>query len=94
LLEATDAEAERRGLTRSAFLTSAAIDKIEDSPEIVDATVRRLRAELAALHEKLAVQAAHFMSEMRRIGGRSASEALRDEERRKPVGERHRKARA
>jgi predicted RNase H-like HicB family nuclease len=29
LLEAIDAEAERRGLTRSAFLTSAAIDKIE-----------------------------------------------------------------
>lgn len=28
LLEAIDAEAKRRGLTRSAFLTSAAIDKI------------------------------------------------------------------
>jgi predicted RNase H-like HicB family nuclease len=28
LLEAIDAEAERRGLTRSAFLTSAALDKI------------------------------------------------------------------
>jgi predicted RNase H-like HicB family nuclease len=31
LLEAIDAEAERRGLTGSAFLTSAAIDKIEAS---------------------------------------------------------------
>jgi hypothetical protein len=29
LLEATDAEAERRGLTRSAFLTSAALDNIQ-----------------------------------------------------------------
>jgi predicted RNase H-like HicB family nuclease len=29
LLEAIDAEAERRGLTRSAFLASAALDKIE-----------------------------------------------------------------
>ncbi|HKZ96172.1 MAG TPA: type II toxin-antitoxin system HicB family antitoxin [Hyphomicrobiaceae bacterium] len=31
LLEAIDAEAERRGLTRSAFLASAAIDKIADA---------------------------------------------------------------
>jgi predicted RNase H-like HicB family nuclease len=33
LLEAIDDEAARRGLTRSAFLTSAAIDKIEDGSE-------------------------------------------------------------
>jgi predicted RNase H-like HicB family nuclease len=31
LLEAIDAEAKRRGLTRSAFLASAAIDKIADA---------------------------------------------------------------
>jgi predicted RNase H-like HicB family nuclease len=39
LLEAIDEEARRRGLTRSAFLASAAIDKIEGA----DATRDRLR---------------------------------------------------
>jgi predicted RNase H-like HicB family nuclease len=33
LLEAIDEEAERRGLTRSAFLTSAALDKIEGADQ-------------------------------------------------------------
>ncbi len=33
------------------------------------ATIGKLRAELAAAHERLARQAAHFMDEMRRIGG-------------------------
>ena len=33
------------------------------------ATIAKLRAELAATHERLARQAAHFMGEMRRIGG-------------------------
>jgi hypothetical protein len=32
------------------------------------ATINRLRAELAATHERLARQAAHFMNEMKRIG--------------------------
>ncbi len=32
------------------------------------ATIAKLRAELAAAHERLARQAAHFMGEMRRIG--------------------------
>ena len=32
------------------------------------ATIAKLRAELAATHERLARQAAHFMGEMRRIG--------------------------
>src|SRR5205807_1249806 len=35
------------------------------------ATVAKLRAELAATHERLARQAAHFMGEMRRIGSGS-----------------------
>ena len=33
------------------------------------ATIGQLRAELAATHERLARQAAHFMKEMRRVGG-------------------------
>lgn len=36
-------------------------------------TIRKLRAELAASHERLARQAAHFMDEMRRIGGNATS---------------------
>jgi hypothetical protein len=37
------------------------------------ATIAKLRAELAATHERLARQAAHFMGEMRRIGGGQAT---------------------
>ena len=40
LLEAIDEEAERRGLTRSAFLTSAALDKI-GKPEGLPASIER-----------------------------------------------------
>ena len=36
-----------------------------------------LRAELAATHERLAKQAAHFMGEMRRIGGAAAGQSRR-----------------
>lgn len=42
-LEAIDAEAQRRGLTRSAFLTSAAIDKIEASTRETPASPVRKR---------------------------------------------------
>ena len=71
LLEAIDAEAERRGLTRSAFLTSAAVGKIAgDSADLETTTIGRLRAELAATQERLARQASHFIEEMRRIGGK------------------------
>jgi predicted RNase H-like HicB family nuclease len=45
LLEAIDAEAERRGLTRSSFLASAALDKIEGAGK---ATAKRSRSERKA----------------------------------------------
>jgi predicted RNase H-like HicB family nuclease len=69
LLEAIDDEAKRRGLTRSAFLTSAAVGKIVGE-EDRETTVRRLRAELAATHERLARQVSH-LDEMRRIRGKA-----------------------
>jgi predicted RNase H-like HicB family nuclease len=51
LLEAIDDEAKRRGLTRSAFLTSAALGKI--TGESKDLEIRRLRADLAAQYERV-----------------------------------------
>lgn len=71
LLEAIDEEAKRRGLTRSSFLTSAATDKIQQVADDQAATVRKLRLELAATHERLARQAAHFKKEMRHVGAQT-----------------------
>jgi hypothetical protein len=61
LLEAIDDEAKRRGLTRSAFLTSAAVGKITEE----SADLRPLRADLAAQHERVTRLAS-------RIGGKDA----------------------
>lgn len=52
LLEAIDEEAERRGLTRSAFLTSAALDKIEQ----IDIRQSRLTPRNADLAQAMARQ--------------------------------------
>jgi hypothetical protein len=52
LLEAIDEEAERRGLTRSAFLSSAALDKIEQ----IDIGKSRLTLRNAALAQAMARQ--------------------------------------
>jgi predicted RNase H-like HicB family nuclease len=72
LLEAIDEEAARRGLTRSALLTSAAIEKIGRPESPTSHTeIAALRAELAATHERLVRQAAHFIGEMRRLGGKT-----------------------
>jgi predicted RNase H-like HicB family nuclease len=79
LLEAIDEEAARRGLTRSALLTRAAVEKIgkPESPRM-DAAIAALRAELAATHERLARQAAHFTLEMRRLGGKAEARKRND----------------
>jgi predicted RNase H-like HicB family nuclease len=67
LLEAIDEEAARRGLTRSALLTSAAIEKIGrfESP-VSPSELAALRTELAAACERLAEQGAHFTGEARK----------------------------
>jgi hypothetical protein len=73
LLEAIDEEAQRRGLTRSSYLASAAVEKIGKPDASQGEMIARLRAELAASHERLARQAAHFMGEMRRLGVKTGS---------------------
>jgi predicted RNase H-like HicB family nuclease len=60
-LEAIDQAAEARGLTRSAFVTSAALSKIVDASG--STTISKLRTELAEAHELLARRAAYEMRE-------------------------------
>jgi hypothetical protein len=54
------------------------------------ATIGQLRAELAATHERLARQAAHFMKEMRRVGG--GTQPTTGQPRQARMAERHRLA--
>jgi chromosome segregation ATPase len=62
------AEGTRRGLKNSKLALRARADSAEAQSERQAATINKLRAELAATHERLARQAAHFMDEMRRVG--------------------------
>lgn len=77
------------GLKNSKLALKARAGSAEAQAERQAATISRLRAELAAANERLARQAAHFMDEMRRVGGGAPSgqarNAARDTERRKLV---------
>jgi predicted RNase H-like HicB family nuclease len=94
LLEAIDDEAKRRGLTRSSFLSSAAIDKIQLSTDNQVVAIRKLRSELLATHERLARQATQLFEDVRRVGAPTpgaSSEEQRSglaERRGKPGGKR------
>jgi len=57
------------GLKDSRIGLKARLNSAQAHADQQTATVAKLRAELAAAHERLARQAAHFMGEMRRIGG-------------------------
>ena len=57
------------GLKDSRIALKARLSSAQAQADQQAATVAKLRAELAATHERLARQAAHFMGEMRRIGG-------------------------
>ncbi|MBX9590729.1 MAG: hypothetical protein K2X43_15580 [Hyphomonadaceae bacterium] len=57
------------GLRNSKLALKARAGSAEAQAERQASTISRLRAELAAANERLARQAAHFMDEMRRIGG-------------------------
>jgi hypothetical protein len=59
------------GLKNSKLALKARAGSAEAQAERQAETINRLRAELAASHERLARQAAHFMDEMRRVGGGS-----------------------
>jgi hypothetical protein len=80
-----------RSLRNSRLALKARVGSAEAQAERQAATIDRLRAELAATHDRLARQAAHFMDEMRRIGAGTVSNsgragrAARESERRKLV---------
>ena len=57
------------GLKDSRIALKARLSSAQAHADQQTATIAKLRAELAATHERLARQAAHFMGEMRRIGG-------------------------
>jgi hypothetical protein len=57
------------GLKDSRIGLKARLNSAQAQADQQTATIAKLRAELAAAHERLARQAAHFMGEMRRIGG-------------------------
>ena len=75
------------GLKNSKLALKARAGSAEAQTERQAATISRLRVELAAANERLARQAAHFMDEMRQIGGGTgpASGQARGMERRKLV---------
>jgi hypothetical protein len=56
------------GFGNSRLALKARVGSAEAQAERQAATLARLRAELAAVNERLAQQAAHFMDEMRRLG--------------------------
>lgn len=77
-------ESGRLNFKNSKMSLKARAESAEAQGEHQAATISRLRAELAAAHERLARQARHFTEEMRRIGaahGRSPAPAARDNER-------------
>jgi len=65
------------GLKDSKIALKARLGSAQAHADQQAATIAKLRAELAATHERLAKQAAHFMSEMRRIGGAAAGQSRR-----------------
>ena len=74
------------GLKNSKLALKARAGSAEAQTERQASTINRLRVELAAANERLARQAAHFMDEMRQIGGTgAASGQARSAERRKLV---------
>ena len=58
-----------RGLKDSKIALKARLGSAQAQADQQQATITKLRAELASAHERLARQAAHFMGEMRRIAG-------------------------
>ena len=78
------------GLKDSRIALKARLGSAQAQADQQVATIAKLRAELAATHERLARQAAHFMGEMRRIGSAPTQSAAarrsgRGEERRSLV---------
>jgi hypothetical protein len=68
-LAAFEQEGISTGLKDSKIALKARLGSAQARADQQATTIAKLRAELAATHERLAKQAAHFMGEMRRIGG-------------------------
>lgn len=62
------ADGEQTGLKDSKIALKARLNAAQAQAEQNAETVKRLRAELAAANERLALQGAHFMEQMRRLG--------------------------
>jgi hypothetical protein len=67
-LAAFEQQDQGRGLKETKIALKARLGSAQAQSTQQTATIAKLRAELAAAHERLARQAAHFMGEMRRIG--------------------------
>jgi hypothetical protein len=67
-LTAFETQDDGGGLKDSKIALKARLNSAQAQATQQTATIGKLRAELAAAHERLARQAAHFMGEMRRIG--------------------------
>lgn len=67
-------EADNGAVKESKMVLKARLGSAQAHSDQQAATIGRLRAELAATHERLARQAAHFMDEMRRITQAQISE--------------------
>jgi hypothetical protein len=61
-------EVDATGLKESKIALKARLNASQAQSEQQTETIKRLRAELAATNERLALQGAHFMDQMRRLG--------------------------
>ena len=67
-LQTFKSEPESAGLKDSKIALKARLNASQAHAEQNAETIKRLRAELAAANERLALQGAHFMEQMRRLG--------------------------
>jgi hypothetical protein len=67
-LETFKSNDEGSGLKDSKIALKARLNAAQSQSEQNTETIKRLRAELAAANERLALQGAHFMEQMRRLG--------------------------
>lgn len=69
IYEAKDAD--ERAARESKVSLRARVSALQAETDVHTRTIQRLRAEVSAANEKLALQSAHFMEEMRRLGAGS-----------------------
>lgn len=85
--ERGSAEERSISLKDSRLAMKVRIGALQAESQQQSASIQRMRSELAAAHEKLAKQAAHFMSEMRRLGAGGSHVTRSGAESRRSAGE-------